>query len=96
MARAEQLSLKDLSDLGTPWGVYAHHTHHAHAHDQRTEPKTRLGIGVGMCRTFFAKGSKVSDPYLFIRLDMYEIEYEPKSAIFNFSEMQKRLGIIGK
>ena len=35
-----------------------------------------LVICFGMCQTFFAKRSKVSDLSLFIRLDMYDIQYE--------------------
>ena len=42
----------------------------------------RLGIGFGMCQTFFAKGSKVSDPSLFIRLDMPIFVHKKSSQVF--------------
>ena len=41
----------------------------------------RLGIGFGMCQTFFAKGSKVSDHSLFIRLDMPIFVHKKSSKV---------------
>ena len=41
-----------------------------------------LGIGFGTCWTFFAKGSKVSDPSLFIRLDIPIFVHKKSSKVF--------------
>ena len=39
-------------------------------------------FGFDMCQTFFAKGSKLTDPSLFIRLDMPIFVHKKSSKVF--------------